>query len=150
MQTNSKCSSPIRLVQNMLNKLKIRCVFFPKGCMEIATVETIEGHQKYCLFDKELCKTCGFVSDSEHDCLRSLIDYKTNMSTIMDKMQKELEDSNTQNRNLRAQIDNYMRTIQDLTKDRSAQMSSNNNGNNSSSSKTACIKAVVRSHCPSS
>lgn len=102
-------------------------------------MENIENHQKYCIFDKELCKVCGFVATSDHDCLTSLIDYKQNMSSIMDKLRKELEDCTAQNRNLRSQIDNYMRTIQDLTKERT----NNNNNHARNNNNTSLTKLVV-------
>lgn len=107
-----------RVLVGLINKQKIRCSFESKGCPEITTVENIDNHEKYCIHNKEMCKTCGFVSSKDHECVKSLLEYKQNMSGIMDKIRKELDDSNAQNRNLRSQIDNYMRTIQDLTKER--------------------------------
>lgn len=100
-------------------------------------MENIENHEKYCIFDKQLCKVCNFVANSEHDCLKSLLDYKQNMSIIMDKLGQELEDSNALSQNLRSQIDNYSRTIKDMISERSKQLNfskANKRGNNPSSS----------------
>ena len=61
------------------------------------------------------------MASGGHDCLKALLDYKRNLITLMDKLHKELDEANATNRNYRAQIDNYTKTIKDLTLDRARQ-----------------------------
>src|SRR5690606_23597469 len=67
-------------------------------------------------------KECGFVANSEHDCVKSLLEYKAHMTGALKQMQKELDEITIHNDELRFVLENYRRTIKDLSLDRSKQL----------------------------
>lgn len=68
------------------------------------------------------CSKCGFVANSEHDCVKSLIEYKAHMVNSVTAMRKELAEMTLGNEDLQFTLDNYRRTIKDLSLDRSKQL----------------------------
>jgi WD40 repeat protein len=52
-----------RIVKNMINQIKIKCIFFFKGCKEILNHEKFENHINTCEFGPYLClaKNCYSV-----------------------------------------------------------------------------------------
>ncbi|CAG2111948.1 unnamed protein product [Medioppia subpectinata] len=49
--TEDKLVKIPRFMNNHLNELKLKCVHYKNGCKVVATLETIDNHQKDCTFD---------------------------------------------------------------------------------------------------
>ena len=74
-----------RLVKNFINKLKIKCDNFEKGCTEIVTIEELSEHVKNC--KAGLCQLCEFsLDESYHNCIENLklkiTELRTEISTL--------------------------------------------------------------------
>ena len=120
---SEQLTQPPAVLLKMLNSKRIRCINCGKGCPEVGLIETIDQHEMNCMYGKDLCKTCGGClgaanAAGQHDCMKELLLYKQTIGGTMERQRKELEEANTLNRNLRSQIDNYTKTIKDLTMER--------------------------------
>ena len=89
-------------------------------------MENIENHEKYCIYNMGVCKVCNFVDSANHQCVQSLAEFKQNMINIMDKLQKDLEEINAVNVNLQMQVNNYKKTIKNLTLDQTRKLETSN------------------------
>lgn len=117
--TVANLSAPSVTVSQMLNVLKLKCAFAINGCLEVITPESFEQHEKNCPYGKNLCQQCSFAITGEHICQRAIVEYKQNMA-------RELEEANAIVRSLRVQLDNYNRTVRDLTLERSRSLEPSN------------------------
>jgi WD40 repeat protein len=93
---------------NMLNKLKIRCKFFEKGCSEVFCVNTLKellDHQFRCTYSdlftlnmkesrllseeiKIKCKKCDYIHQDTHDCFQSIRLDNRDIITLLEKIDK--------------------------------------------------------------
>jgi hypothetical protein len=112
----------------MLGKLKIRCINNKNGCQEILLLDYLENHEKTCRFDKPLCDKCLCILSVDHNCVESLLESKqvlieSNNQLIENnnKLKEELNLGNDKIISLNSEIENYLRTIQELTNANEAQ-----------------------------
>ena len=132
-----------RVLVNMLGKLKIRCDFKDQGCKEVVLLENLNHHTLKCKYNaenkKKKCKKCfiEYPDKSKHDCVEALLDLnrKANqeietlrrgsnpkpmisfnqtsaqlaISSREESLQRELRD-------LKAEKENFLKTIQELSK----------------------------------
>jgi hypothetical protein len=106
----------------MLGKLKIRCIYNKNGCKEILLLDNLENHEKTCRFDKPFCDKCLCILSVDHNCVESLLESKqvlieSNNQLIENnnKLKEELNLANDKIISLNSEIENYLRTIQELT-----------------------------------
>jgi len=78
-----------RIVSNMLNKLKVKCNFEPKGCPIVIPLSLLTIHIKYCIFNT--CATCGMTAkeDSPHNCVQNLMIKNNGMENEIIRIRKE-------------------------------------------------------------
>ena len=54
-----------RILKNIINSVKIPCIFFHKGCKEILTYEIYDKHIKQCNYAPYMCEQCYLVGTKE-------------------------------------------------------------------------------------
>jgi chromosome segregation ATPase len=102
------------MVNNMLGKLKIRCVYEKNGCKEILLLDNLENHEKTCCYDKKTCEKCFCDLSSDHDCVKSLLDSKQELTKSNEELEKELKFATEKISSMKSEIENYLQTIQEL------------------------------------
>ena len=55
-----------RILKNLINSVKVPCIYYHKGCREILTYETFYSHVKICEFSPYMCNQCYFVDVKEN------------------------------------------------------------------------------------
>ncbi len=98
----------------MLGKLKIRCVYEKNGCKEILLLDNLENHEKTCCYDKKTCEKCFCDLSSDHDCVKSLLDSKQELTKSNEELEKELKFATEKISSMKSEIENYLQTIQEL------------------------------------
>ncbi len=105
-----------------MGKLKIRCIYNENGCQEILLLNNLENHEKTCRFGKPFCDKCHCILSVNHNCVESLLESKqvlieSNNQLIENnnKLKEELNLANGKIISLNSEIEDYLRTIQELT-----------------------------------
>ena len=55
-----------RILKNLINSVKVPCIYYHKGCREILTYETYYSHLKICEFSPYMCNQCYLVDVKEN------------------------------------------------------------------------------------
>ena len=55
-----------RILKNLINSVKVPCIYYHKGCREILTYEVYYSHLKICEFSPYMCNQCYFVDVKEN------------------------------------------------------------------------------------
>ena len=55
-----------RILKNLINSVKVPCIYYHKGCREILTYETYYSHLKSCEFSPYMCNQCYLVDVKEN------------------------------------------------------------------------------------
>ena len=55
-----------RILKQLINSVKVPCLFYHKGCREILTYETYYSHLKICEFNPYMCNQCYLVDVKEN------------------------------------------------------------------------------------
>ena len=55
-----------RILRNIINGVKVPCIYFHKGCKEILTFEIYDRHLKQCEFSPYMCNECYLVDVKEN------------------------------------------------------------------------------------
>ena len=55
-----------RILRNIINAVKVPCIYFHKGCKEILTFEIYDRHLKQCEFGPYMCNECYLVDVKEN------------------------------------------------------------------------------------
>ncbi|CAG2106027.1 unnamed protein product, partial [Medioppia subpectinata] len=71
--TRSGLSQPPRLVVNTLNRFKIQCDHWAKGCREVIKLELLPQHTVNCRYNKPKCVKCQLYQTPVHDCIAALL-----------------------------------------------------------------------------
>ncbi|KAH9397200.1 hypothetical protein TYRP_003510 [Tyrophagus putrescentiae] len=73
----------------LLGRQRLKCAFVGKGCPEVVSLADVVDHERYCIFDRQPCTACGFMATSDHDCVRSLVEYRTMGVAMLAMMRRE-------------------------------------------------------------
>ncbi len=102
--------------------MKIRCIYNKNGCQEILLLNNLENHEKTCRFGKPFCDKCLCILSIDHNCVENLLESKqvlieSNNQLIENnnKLKEELNLANDKIISLNSEIEDYLRTIQELT-----------------------------------
>ena len=55
-----------RILKNIINSVKVPCIYYHKGCKEILNYETYYSHVKICPFNPYMCNQCYLVDVKEN------------------------------------------------------------------------------------
>ena len=55
-----------RILKNLINSVKVPCIYYHKGCREILTYESFYSHVKICEFSPYMCNQCHLVDVKEN------------------------------------------------------------------------------------
>jgi hypothetical protein len=102
----------------MLGKLKIRCTYEMNGCKEILLLDNLINHEKLCRFDKKICEKCFCSQSVNHDCVRSLLQSKLELTQSNDELKKELKILTEKNSTLESTIENYLQRVREQSNEK--------------------------------
>ncbi|XP_028419249.1 E3 ubiquitin-protein ligase NRDP1-like [Dendronephthya gigantea] len=56
-------AEPPRMVKNLINELKIRCVYIDRGCLEVVQLQHLDRHEETCGYTPAVCTNqgCGLI-----------------------------------------------------------------------------------------
>jgi len=46
------------ILRSLLSDLKLKCIYYNKGCVEIQNVDSLEKHESLCKYHEKLCNGC--------------------------------------------------------------------------------------------
>jgi LPS O-antigen subunit length determinant protein (WzzB/FepE family) len=102
----------------MLGKLKIRCIYEMNGCKEILLLDNLINHEKSCRFDKKICEKCFCSQSVNHDCVKSLLQSKQELTQSNDDLKKELKLLTEKNSTLKSTIENYLQRVREQSNEK--------------------------------
>jgi len=97
---NYKANIPNKFIKRIYENIKYFCVFKEKGCSKNdLSFDHIKSHEEQCEFNLERiiqCEKCEdkylFKLESEHNCLKSLIEGKKNLIKKINQLENEIKD----------------------------------------------------------
>ena len=87
-----------RLVVNLLNEMSVKCDNHVNGCQELVAFGQFSSHLKLCQFN--VCKTCGFKGNDEHNCLEFVKEKYFKVNEENEKYKTEIENFKEKNEQL--------------------------------------------------
>ncbi len=107
----------LRLVLNMLSKLKINCIYEKNGCKEILFIGSLESHEKTCQFEKRICVLCACEELKGHNCIESLLNKNKELVEKVEILEKNLSSSLKHNITLTKNIEKMNSELEKISKE---------------------------------
>ena len=129
---------PQRMVKQLLNELKIHCVYIDKGCQEIVQLQHLDQHEATCGFTPAVCTNqgCG-ATVNQRDLIHhesEVCEFRKLKCHSCGEMTKTLTDMDTKMKNIQTsmanmdtRIANVEKNIQKITADMDGKFEAVNN-----------------------
>jgi len=83
---------PNKFIMRLFSNLRVKCVFEDKGCKDIVSFDTINDHEKNCIYNHDRivkCKKCfleiPFKLNESHNCINDLLLTVNNLTKKLDE-----------------------------------------------------------------
>jgi hypothetical protein len=96
-----------------LKKLKTRCIYEKN---ERKDTLFLDNHECSGLLTEKICEKCFGDKRVDHDCVKSLLDFKQKLLQTNDELEIKLNSALNQISSLKSENENYLLLIQELSK----------------------------------